>query len=212
MGREFIHIFDGWANTYDDSVAGQDEQYAKVFENYEGILKAVAEQVKPGIILEFGVGTGNLTEELLQAGFHVIGIEPSDAMRELAKEKHPGLSLLEGDFIDYPKIEKVDTIVSTYAFHHLTDSEKETAIKQFAQQLKENGKVVFGDTMFTSDLHRMAVIKEAKDKGYAELAADLDREYYPTIDLLRNIFTLHGFDVTFRQMNDFAWLVVATKK
>lgn len=82
---------------------------------------------------------------------------------------------------------------------------------QFAEQLTDNGKIVFGDTMFTSDLHKMAVIKEAKEKGYLDLAADLDREYYPNIDLLRNIFTLHGFDVTFRQMNDFAWLIVAAK-
>ncbi|MFA1819900.1 class I SAM-dependent methyltransferase [Virgibacillus oceani] len=213
MGREFLHIFDGWADTYDASVTGHDAQYAKVFENYDGILKAVVEHANPGTILEFGVGTGNLTEKLLEADNHVIGIEPSDAMREMAKEKLPALHLYTGDFIDYPKVETpVNTIVSTFAFHHLTDSEKEIAIKQFAKQLTQNGKVVFGDTMFTSDIHRMSVIKEAKDNGYFELAADLDREYYPTIELLRNIFTLHGFEVTFRQMNDFAWLVVATKK
>jgi putative AdoMet-dependent methyltransferase len=213
MGREFLHIFDGWAETYDSSVAGHDAQYAKVFENYDEILKAVVEHSNPGTILEFGVGTGNLTKKLLEAGYHVIGIEPSDAMREVAKEKLPDLTLYRGDFIEYPKMEILaDTIVSTFAFHHLTDSEKEIAIKQFAEQLKENGKIVFGDTMFISDLHKMSVIKEAKDKGYFDLAADLDREYYPTIELLRNIFTLYGFEVTFRQMNDFAWLVVATKK
>jgi putative AdoMet-dependent methyltransferase len=213
MGREFLHIFDGWADTYDASVAGHDEQYAKVFENYDGILKAVVEQASPGVILEFGVGTGNLTEKLLEADHHVIGVEPSEAMRKVAAEKLPDLTLHEGDFIDYPALEtQVNTIVSTFAFHHLTDSEKEIAIKNFADLLKEKGKVVFGDTMFTSDLHRMTVIKEAKEKGYFDLAADLDREYYPNIDLLRNIFTLHEFDVTFRQMNDFAWLIVATKK
>lgn len=213
MGREFLHIFDGWADSYDDSVAGQDVQYAKVFENYEGILQAVVEQANPGAVLEFGVGTGNLTDKFLQAGYEVIGIEPSNAMRKVAAEKLPDLTLYEGDFLDYPEIEnQVDTIVSTFAFHHLTDSEKEAAIKKFADLLAKNGKVVFGDTMFTSDLHRMTVIKEAKEKGFFDLAADLDREYYPNIDLLRNIFTLHGFDVTFRQMNEFAWLIVATKK
>jgi putative AdoMet-dependent methyltransferase len=213
MGREFLHIFDGWADTYDASVAGHDEQYAKVFENYEGILQAVVEQANPGTVLEFGVGTGNLTAKFLQAGHEIVGVEPSEAMRKMAAEKLPHLTLYEGDFLDYPPIKKkVGTIVSTFAFHHLTDSEKEVAIKKFAGLLNEKGKVVFGDTMFTSDLHRMTVIKEAKEKGYFALAADLDREYYPNIDLLRNIFTLHGFDVTFRQMNDFAWLVVAGKK
>jgi putative AdoMet-dependent methyltransferase len=213
MGREFLHIFDGWADTYDSSVTGDNVQYAKVFENYDGILKAVVEQSNPGTILEFGVGTGNLTKKLLASGNHVIGVEPSDAMRKIAKEKLPDLTIHEGDFIDYPNLDRqVDTIVSTFAFHHLTDSEKEIAIKQFAGQLRGNGKIVFGDTMFISDIHKMSVINEAKAKDYFELAADLDREYYPTIELLRNIFTLHGFDVTFRQMNDFAWLVVAIKK
>ncbi|GAB3798611.1 class I SAM-dependent DNA methyltransferase [Virgibacillus kimchii] len=213
MGREFLHIFDGWADTYDASVAGHDEQYSKVFENYEKILRAVVEQANPGTILEFGVGTGNLTEKLLRAEYHVIGIEPSEAMRKVAGEKLPELTLYEGDFLDYPEFEiDVNTIVSTFAFHHLTDSEKEVAIKKFAGLLTQKGKVVFGDTMFTSDLHRMTVIKEAKENGHFDLAVDLDREYYPNIDLLRNIFTSHGFDVTFRQMNYFAWLVVATKK
>ncbi|AXI08677.1 SAM-dependent methyltransferase [Oceanobacillus zhaokaii] len=211
MGREFIEIFEEWAKDYDESVAGQDPQYAAVFANYEGILNEVTAR-STGTVLEFGVGTGNLSEKLLQAGLDVIGIEPSQAMLDIAKEKHPELTVLEGDFLTYPVSDTpVNTIVSTYAFHHLTDDEKAIAVKQFKEILKENGKIVFGDTMFASEIEKQAMIDSAKEKGFSALAEDLQREYYPIIDTLEDIFTTNGFDIEFKQMNHFVWIITAIK-
>ncbi len=61
MGREFLGIFEEWADTYDDSVKGIDRQYAAVFDKYDIILNEVVNH-SHGNILEFGVGTGNLTK------------------------------------------------------------------------------------------------------------------------------------------------------
>lgn len=212
MGREFIELFEEWAEDYDNSVVGEDPQYAEVFANYDVILDAVVDH-SVGRVLEFGVGTGNLSKKLLQAGHSVIGIEPSKEMRSIAKRKIPGLTILDGDFLIYPTpTGKIDTITSTYAFHHLTDDEKEIAIKQFAELLPLNGKVVFGDTMFKTEADKRMQIKEAVEKGYHDLAEDLNREYYPTLDTMKNAFEKHGFDVSFRQMNDFVWVLTANKK
>ena len=41
MGREFLHVFEEWANTYDDTVMGNDLEYREVFRNYESILQEV---------------------------------------------------------------------------------------------------------------------------------------------------------------------------
>ncbi|RDW19859.1 class I SAM-dependent DNA methyltransferase [Oceanobacillus chungangensis] len=211
MGREFIEIFEEWAKDYDDSVAGQDPQYAAVFANYEGILNEVV-ALSAGTVLEFGVGTGNLSEKLIHAGLNVIGIEPSLAMLNIAKEKLPELTVLEGDFLTYPVIDTpVNTIVSTYAFHHLTDDEKLVAAKQFSEILEDNGRIVFGDTMFASEIEKQAMISDAKEKGFFALAEDLQREYYPIIDTLEDIFTTNGFDVQFKQMNHFVWILTAIK-
>ncbi|MEC5423731.1 class I SAM-dependent methyltransferase [Virgibacillus sp. C22-A2] len=211
MGREFIDIFEDWAKTYDESVGGNNLEYREVFENYESILNAVAENSN-GVVLEFGVGTGNLSTKLLQAGHQVVGIEPSKSMRDVASKKLPNLKLLEGDFLSFPELpHQVDTITSTYAFHHLTDVEKETAIQRYFDILPIGGKIVFGDTMFKSEEVKEAFIQNAKDKGYNNLAEDLAREYYPTIEFLRNIFIKFNFDVRFKQMNDFVWLVTAIK-
>ena len=67
MGREFIELFEEWSEYYDDTVSGHDEEYREVFKDYEQILERVVGRAK-GHVLEFGVGTGNLTVLLLQAG------------------------------------------------------------------------------------------------------------------------------------------------
>lgn len=212
MGREFIDLFEGWAETYDNSVAGLDPEYKDVFDQYDIILDEVAKYAS-GPVLEFGVGTGNLSQKLMQAGKSVIGIEPSRAMRELATQKLPDLLVMDGDFLDFPTLDiPVESIVSSYAFHHLTDEEKETAVACFAEMLSANGKIIFADTMFKTDAVKEQVIKEAVAKGFMNLAADLNREYYPTIDILQRIFTDHHFAVTCQQMNDFVWLVRAEKE
>lgn len=211
MGREFLDLFEDWAGHYDASVTGNDPQYEEVFKHYAEILEAVANH-SSGTVLEFGVGTGNLSEKLLEQGNRVIGIEPSPAMRRLAEIKLPKLTVFEGDFLEFPDgLPEIDTITSTYAFHHLTNVEKQTAVRKFAGLLPDHGKIVFGDTMFHSEAAKQAKLEEATQQGHLELAADLEREYYPTLDELQNIFESEQFDVTFKQMNEFVWLIVASK-
>ncbi|QKY68480.1 class I SAM-dependent methyltransferase [Lentibacillus sp. CBA3610] len=212
MGREFLDLFDDWADSYEDSVAGVDPQYRAVFKNYDIILSEVA-KCAFGNTLEFGVGTGNLTKKLLDSGCQVTGIEPSSAMREKASAKLPSLSLVEGDFIDYPTpVEPVHTIASSFAFHHLTDIEKNEAVMQYAELLQPMGKIVFADTVFETDEHKERAIHKARNQGFTDLVEDLQREYYTTLPEMRRIFTANGFHVTFEQMNDFAWLIMAVKK
>ena len=101
MGTEFNGLFDEWAHTYDSFVQGEDIQYKEVFAHYEDILEDVVNK-SFGNVLEFGVGTGNLTNKLLLAGRTVYGIEPSREMRMIAKEKLPKeFSITDGDFLSF---------------------------------------------------------------------------------------------------------------
>ena len=83
MGREFLSLFDHWADSYDDTVSGHDEQYEEVFRRYSVILKEIVHRAGQHV-LEFGSGTGNLTAALLAADKNVFGVEPSDAMKKAA--------------------------------------------------------------------------------------------------------------------------------
>lgn len=212
MGREFIELFDDWAESYDNTVVGHDEEYKEVFEGYDEILEEVASKVQ-GTVIEFGVGTGNLSKKLLEKGNNVIGIEPSKEMRAIAKQKIQNLTIHDGDFLTLPVInEKIDAIVCTWAFHHLTDQEKNIAIEKYSHLLEKGGKIVFADTVYENAEAKRAIIEDAEQKGYKNLVDDLNREYYTMVDVLREIFTKHGFYVTFKQLNKFVWLIDAEKQ
>lgn len=211
MGREFVEIFDEWVHTYDASVGGEDPEYAAVFENYEEILGAVAKKaVSP--VVEFGTGTGNLTAELLEQGYKVVGIEPNAAMRKASGEKLPELGILDGDFLDFELPQHPKSLTSSYAFHHLTDQEKERAIKLYASILPSGGKIVFADTVFESEEAKLGRIVYEEGEGHANLVEDLKREHYTTVPVLDAIFRENGFDVEFTRMNDYVFLMDATKR
>ncbi|QKS70069.1 class I SAM-dependent methyltransferase [Paenalkalicoccus suaedae] len=211
MGREFIELFDRWADSYDATVTGHDEEYKEVFEGYDEILQEVASSVS-GSVVEFGVGTGNLSEKLLTTAAQVTGVEPSEKMRAIASQKHPSMLVVEGDFLDHPIKENVDGIVSTYAFHHLTDIEKKQAAENFYRILNKGGKVVFADTMFSSETAKEEIIQNAISRGFLNLAEDLQTEYYPYIGTMQEIFSQVGFHVELKQLNRFVWLFTAKKE
>ncbi|MFC2949090.1 class I SAM-dependent methyltransferase [Virgibacillus sediminis] len=212
MGREFIEIFEGWAADYDKSVAGEDPQYAAVFHRYDEILQEVADRVK-GTVLEFGTGTGNLAKKMMEVGHEVIGIEPSHSMRTIARGKFPNLTVLDGDFLTFPDIGKpVDTVASSYAFHHLSKDEKEKAVQQFGRMLPPGGRIIFADTMFRSEEEHDQAVKDARSRGFAALANDLEREFYPYTGDIKELFEKNGWKTRLERMNDFVWLLEAVKE
>ncbi|RDU35113.1 SAM-dependent methyltransferase [Neobacillus piezotolerans] len=211
MGREFLDLFEVWAESYDESVEGHDKEYEEVFRHYSRILNTVAER-SHGHVIEFGVGTGNLTARILDRGLKVTGIEPSPAMRKIAEAKLPGKAQIhDGDFLTFPEVENPDTLVSTYAFHHLTDEEKREAIGLYGKLLPNGGKIVFADTMYESAEAFKDAIDKAKENGFHNLAADLEREYYTTIPILKAMLEENGFRASFSRCNDFVWLMEGEK-
>lgn len=211
MGREFVGIFDEWVHTYDDSVSGKDAEYRDVFVKYDEILQAVADAAI-GPVVEFGVGTGNLTEKLLGRGFEVVGVEPNQAMREATAEKIADLKVVDGDFLDFQTGIKPQSFVSSYAFHHLTDAEKAQAFQIYAEQLPAGGKVVFADTLFVSEAAKKEIVAFEQTRGHANLVEDLNREYYTTVPVMEKLITDAGFTVELSKMNNYVFLIDATKK
>jgi len=65
--------------------------------------------------------------------------------------------------------------------------------------------------MFVSEEARLQTIREARAQGFDALAEDLEREFYPLIPVMEELFTARGFTVKFIQYNHFVWLVEAEK-
>ena len=55
-------------------------------------------------------------------------------------------------------------------------------------------------------------IRDASQKGFHNLANDLQSEYYTTLPVLTDILNQNGFDVEFEQCNDFVWIMEAIKR
>lgn len=211
MGREFLDIFEKWANTYDTSLTN-DTEYQEVFRHYDYILSEVAKR-SFGHVVEFGTGTGNLTKKLIDLGLKVTGIEPSLSMRKLAEDKLGNLAIIsDGDFLQFEIDVPPNTFTSTYAFHHLTDEEKEAAISCYSKLLSTGGKIVFADTMFESNESYLKAIQSALDNGYTNLAENLQREYYTTIPKLDKMLAAYKFVSSFNKVNDFVWIMEAVKQ
>ncbi len=209
LSEQFNDLFDAWAASFDNTVDGEDLEYRDVFKKYETILQKISDGAH-GFVLEFGVGTGNLTKRLIEKGLDVVGIEPSENMRKIALQKLPNAKIIKGNFLSFPSQDKkADMIVSSYAFHHLTDREKEQAIKLYSNILANQGKIIFGDTIFENKRKHEEAYQLAKNKGYHRLAEDLQTEYYTTIPKMKDMLHAHGFTSSFEQINDFVWIMEA---
>lgn len=204
---EFMDVFEKWAERYDDTVfnTSKENEYKDVFEGYPKMLDKIA-QLSTGEVLEIGAGTGNLTQHLIRQGLDVTAIDPSEDMRAIANQKE-GIHVIEGHFLKIPVEKKFDTIVSSFAFHHLDHQGKQEALNYMKQFLKPNGHIVFIDTLFESEMNKNQIIQYYTDKMYVNLVEDLQTEYYPFKDELEKIVEAANGTSEFEQQNCFAWLI-----
>lgn len=147
--------FDLWADGYDKSVQLSEENNEYPFAGYKDILNTIYNIVhkrEKAKILDIGFGTGILTKKLYDDGYEIYGIDFSQNMIEIAKEKMPLASLIKYDFSkglpEEIKDNSFDYIISTYTMHHLEDEEKNEFIEKLENNLNKDGKIIIGDIAF----------------------------------------------------------------
>jgi len=190
--------FDSWAESYDNSLVNP-KGYP--FEGYREVLGFISNTVnasRKSDILDIGVGTGNLSVLLYEKGARIDGVDFSTKMLEKAKEK-----MLAGNFylFDFshglpPKLlsKKYNYIVSSYAFHHLSDSAKLDFILMLKDLLKENGKIIIGDISF---LNRRSLYECRRASGESW---DND-EYFVIAESFVPLLKSSGMDVNYTQIS-----------
>ena len=196
--------FDSSASHYDDMVRRGVNGLA-FYENYETVLNATARLAKEhgGIMAEIGVGTGELAGRRL-SDCDITGIDQSVNMLKEAKKKFPKLKVKLGTFLQLPLDSgSVDTVVSSYAFHHCNEEEKFLAVREMARVLKPEGRVVIADLMF-ADQEAMQKFAERCSDSERE---DLEDEYFACVDRLEVMMEAMGFDVRHEQVDALIWIV-----
>jgi putative AdoMet-dependent methyltransferase len=207
--------FNDWAKSYDQDIVDRTHNEAWIFDQYNSVLDKVVEYCELSknnylVVLDIGIGTGNLAARFLQEGLHVIGIDPSKEMRKICKNKYPDLQVRGGDFLNIHLAPRsVDVIVSSYAFHHLTSTQKETSIPKMKRVLKPKGRVVIADLMFKNVLEEERIKLELRESYRTDVIEVIEDEYFGSFDDLSKAFNTEGFSVHGEQLTPFVWILRA---
>jgi 2-polyprenyl-3-methyl-5-hydroxy-6-metoxy-1,4-benzoquinol methylase len=114
-----------------------------------GIGSAIHDHVILGdsmLVLDFGAGTGLVTQHLANKVSKVVAIDVSEAMLEKlrAKDELKGkVDILCQNIIEQPIGTKFDLIVSAMAMHHVANTDK--LVQRFAEHLKPGAQVALAD-------------------------------------------------------------------
>lgn len=201
--------FDKWAGSYDKSILPL--SYGYPFEGYYDLLSSIQKivnNIKVIDVLDMGIGTGLLTKQLYDQGYSITGLDFSETMIEQAKLKMPNASLYVGDFkeefpIDIKK-KSYEAIISSYALHHLVDTEKITFIHKLYQQLAYGGVLIIGDISFQDEKQLFNAKAIAGDDWD-------DQEHYYTANYLLEALKAINICATYQQLSSCAGLLKIIK-
>jgi ubiquinone/menaquinone biosynthesis C-methylase UbiE len=102
------------------------------------------------LYLDLGCGTGNYTCVLADKGVRLTGVDPSEKMLSVAKERNQQIKWLEGTAEQIPSGDQAfEGVISTLTIHHWTDLKK--AFSEINRVLTDKGRFV----LFTSTSEQM---------------------------------------------------------
>lgn len=110
-------------------------------------------------LIDFGAGSGTLTEAVAPYCASVIAVDPSPAMNVYLQQRvtQAGLtqvSVVRGGFLTYEHAgEPADFIFTRNALHHLADFWKALALSRLRTMLKPNGIAYIKDLFFNFEPH-----------------------------------------------------------
>src|SRR5690625_4526761 len=204
--------FDSQAEGYDQSLKMHGYRF-NVHENYDVALSEVVGRMQLEVgdtCLDIGIGTGNLGSQFLKQGIEVIGVDQSEKMLEVCKQKHPQIEVRNGHFLALPLLDHhADGIVSSYALHHLRDDEKMLALKEMDRVLKPHGEICIADLMFIDNDHRRSVLQAFQQAGNMEAMEAIQDEYYANRSQLTDWFFANNYEVETIQINPILSVVYA---
>lgn len=206
--------FDRWAKRYDETIKRACKEDDWMYRNYEKILKQVVEFAQDildktrTVVVDIGIGTGNLAQKFVGKVKCLIGVDPSAEMLKIAKKKLPEIEVREGSFLEPPvEDNSADLVISSYAFHHLTEEEKIKALEEMFRILKNRGKIIIADLMFANRETEKRIKRKLVTEGKREILEEIEEEYYGYVETLTKKLREIGFSTQEKQMTDFVWVI-----
>jgi SAM-dependent methyltransferase len=137
-----VHHFDEIAAAYDTSLP------AHVVEHYLDKRAAfLARLVPSGSMLDVGCGTGLLARRMSVAGYQVVGIDPSEGMLGVMRDRSPEVEAVKGSGDELPfASSRFDLVVTVATLHHIADAGRVRAtLAEMVRVCSPSGRVVIWD-------------------------------------------------------------------
>jgi SAM-dependent methyltransferase len=134
--------FDSIATVYDDSLP------AHVVEHYLRKRTAFVAACCPrGSALDVGCGTGVLAQRLARIGYAVVGVDPSEGMLEIMRERSPEIRAVNASGTSLPfDDDSFDLVLTVAAMHHIADPDDvRQTLAEMVRVCKPSGRVLIWD-------------------------------------------------------------------
>ena len=121
-------------------------------------------------IVDIGCGTGLGSAPLIENNYNVTGVDPSEAMLAVARERYPQAKWVRGSAEKLPfEAGSFDVAISAQAFHH---ADPQKAIAEIRRVLRPNGIVaIWWKSLMSDDPVKQLRDSIARDMGIAPLAS-----------------------------------------
>ncbi|MBT6278026.1 MAG: class I SAM-dependent methyltransferase [Chromatiales bacterium] len=175
-------------NQYRDLASYYDHLMLGGYYDYAAQTDDLAKLLQPGArILEVGVGTGLLAEALVDRGFEVTGVDHTEEMLELARERlGDRVPLYQADVITFDLGERFDAVISnggvwygvfdgeTYGYcGHIPDRDAVArSLHRVLAHLEPDGQIILS----IQDVHADKVMQLPDDVEYRQSIRDMGND------------------------------------
>ncbi len=154
--------FDEIATAYDDSLP------AHVVEHYlRKRTRFVLDHCPPGSGLDVGCGTGVLAGRLARAGYDMTGVDPSEGMLDILRERTPGVVAAKASGTDLPfEDDSFDLVLTVAVMHHIADpGDVRRTLSEMVRVSKPSGRVLVWDHNPRNPYWRSLMARVPQDSG-----------------------------------------------
>lgn len=179
--------------------AGKYAQDFAFVPKYGEALLALLDREKANTVLDLGCGGGALTEQLVQAGYAVCGMDADASQLKLARRRCPNVRFFQGDATDFTLEAPVDAVFSNAVLHWIDRERQPDALRCISRALRAGGQFVFemGGAGCGAQIH--GALRRAFQKRGLSYHMPF---YFPTVGEYTPLLEQADFRVTYATLFD----------